>query len=238
MTRICTKCGEEKPATTEFFFANNTAKHGLASRCKRCHSQITMAWGAANHARVRECQNKLRQAKALAKKLANPRKYKTKEERLAKQNEWRRKNRARVDAIKRAWYEANKERCAVKDRDAYNARRRQLRRSDPIQRLHNNISRSVRSSLSSGKDGKTWCVIVGYDAQTLRKHLERQFINGMTWENYGEVWQVDHILPLKHFGKTFHEPDDAFLAAWALSNLRPLWSEANKRKNAKREFLI
>jgi hypothetical protein len=234
----CRKCGVEKPPTTEFFYANKGAVSGLFSCCKLCHNQSSAAWAKENHARVRSRQNALRRAKRAAERLANPRKKKTKEEKLAKQAEWFRKNRIRVDAIKRAWYEANKDRCVVKDRDAYNARRRQARGSDPVQRLHNNISRSVRASLSSGKGGKTWCSIVGYDAKALKMHLERQFLKGMTWANYGEVWEVDHILPLKHFGKTFPEPDEAFIAAWALSNLRPLWAEANKRKNAKREFLI
>ncbi len=32
----CTKCGEEKPATTEYFHKRNSAPIGLKSRCKAC----------------------------------------------------------------------------------------------------------------------------------------------------------------------------------------------------------
>ena len=67
-------------------------------------------------------------------------------------------------------------------------------------------------------------------------HLERQFLPGMTWGNRGE-WHIDHIVPLASF--TFTSPDDPeFRAAWALTNLRPLWAKDNIRKSAKRTHLI
>ena len=53
----------------------------------------------------------------------------------------------------------------------------------------------------------------------------------MTWENYGTRWHVDHITPLSAF-----EPGD--MAAWCLSNLRPLWAEANIAKSNRRVVLL
>jgi len=44
--RKCTKCGEEKPATTEFFYRNKRAKSGLKTECKDCR--------AAAHKKFRE----------------------------------------------------------------------------------------------------------------------------------------------------------------------------------------
>lgn len=35
-TRICTSCGEELPATREYFYADKSIKCGLASKCKKC----------------------------------------------------------------------------------------------------------------------------------------------------------------------------------------------------------
>lgn len=35
-TKRCTKCGEEKPATTEYFRKDKTKKDGLYSSCKKC----------------------------------------------------------------------------------------------------------------------------------------------------------------------------------------------------------
>jgi 5-methylcytosine-specific restriction endonuclease McrA len=36
--KTCTKCGETKPATTEFFYAEKTGRGGLAAHCKVCHA--------------------------------------------------------------------------------------------------------------------------------------------------------------------------------------------------------
>ena len=35
-TKICTKCGKGKPATTEFFYKSKNGKYGFESRCKDC----------------------------------------------------------------------------------------------------------------------------------------------------------------------------------------------------------
>jgi hypothetical protein len=53
----------------------------------------------------------------------------------------------------------------------------------------------------------------------------------MDWSNYGD-WEIDHIIPLVRF--SYGSVDDAdFSAAWALSNLRPLWQRDNASKRRK-----
>jgi hypothetical protein len=95
----------------------------------------------------------------------------------------------------------------------------------------------IRHSLvNGGKAGRPWESLVGYTAETLMRHLERQFLKGMTWENRGE-WEIDHITPLALFNFTTAE-DPEFKAAWALSNLRPLWKADNYEKRAKRLYLL
>lgn len=54
----------------------------------------------------------------------------------------------------------------------------------------------------------------------------------MTWDNWGDVWELDHIKPLSLFKYTSLD-DPLFREAWALSNLRPLWREANASKGKK-----
>lgn len=77
---------------------------------------------------------------------------------------------------------------------------------------------------------------MGYRLDDLVTHLERQFSPGMTWLNIGQ-WHIDHILPKSSF--TYSSAGDPeFLACWALTNLRPLWKEANLTKHAKRDLLL
>lgn len=53
-TKRCTKCGEEKPATTEHFYTQKRGKFGLQSRCKLCRNAITREWHKKNPERSRE----------------------------------------------------------------------------------------------------------------------------------------------------------------------------------------
>jgi hypothetical protein len=69
---------------------------------------------------------------------------------------------------------------------------------------------------------------LGYTIEELMSHLEKQFTEGMTWENYGE-WHVDHIKPMSSF--KFESVDDPeFKECWKLENLQPLWEEDNLSK--------
>jgi hypothetical protein len=63
----------------------------------------------------------------------------------------------------------------------------------------------------------------------LRQHLEAQFVEGMSWQNYGtHGWQVDHIAPLA-------STDDFYerLKLYHYTNLQPLWAKHNQQKSAK-----
>lgn len=65
---------------------------------------------------------------------------------------------------------------------------------------------------------------LGYSAVELKHHIESQFKEGMTWDNYGE-WEIDHIKPLTSF-----DLDTKPSEVNSLSNLQPLWKEENMKK--------
>lgn len=110
-------------------------------------------------------------------------------------------------------------------------------RHDPARRLHLSVSTLIRRSLKQSKGGRSWEVLVGYTVEDLRAHLERQFVKGMSWANYGTAWHVDHIVPRSAFSFSgAGDPD--FGACWALTNLRPLWGDMNLKKGGKRLHLI
>jgi hypothetical protein len=50
-------------------------------------------------------------------------------------------------------------------------------------------------------------------------YFERLFTAGMTWDNWGAVWEIDHELPLSSFDLADREE---FLAACHFTNLQPL----------------
>ena len=60
--------------------------------------------------------------------------------------------------------------------------------------------------------------------------LEKKFKPGMTWENHGTVWHIDHKIPIAVFN--FEKPDDIdFRLCWSLKNLQPLEASENMSKN-------
>jgi DNA-directed RNA polymerase subunit RPC12/RpoP len=125
----------------------------------------------------------------------------------------------------KAWSAANLDKVAAKSRRQYS--------KDP---LSARMSSRMRKSLYRGKQGRSWREWVPYTLDQLRSHLERQFVKGMTWDNFGK-WHIDHIQPVSSF--TYQDPTDSeFQACWALSNLRPLWALENHIKHAKREALL
>lgn len=98
-------------------------------------------------------------------------------------------------------------------------------------RLNCNISGGISRSLKGSKNGHHWEDCVGYTLEKLIKHLERQFKEGMDWNNYGD-WHIDHKVPISAFNFTNIEHID-FKRCWALSNLQPLWASDNNRKRDK-----
>lgn len=144
----------------------------------------------------------------------------------------------------RAYYHANKERVLARmatpeGRKYAAAKMKERLRDNPQFKLHANTSRAIRKALV-GKGGRSWEELVGYTAEQLKSHIERQFTRGMGWHNYGKgagKWHIDHIVPQSAFD--FSSPDDpGFKACWALTNLRPMWGAENISKHASREYLL
>jgi hypothetical protein len=69
--------------------------------------------------------------------------------------------------------------------------------------------------------------LTGCTANQLKRHLESGFKRGMTWDNHGTYWHVDHILPVASFD---HTDPKQVAQCWHWTNLRPLDAKTNIRK--------
>ena len=82
------------------------------------------------------------------------------------------------------------------------------------------------------KHGKTR-ELLGCTWAEAREHLERQFSEGMTWDNYGrDGWHIDHIKPCAKFNLML---DSEQRECFHYTNLQPLWAEDNLTKGDKYE---
>jgi hypothetical protein len=105
------------------------------------------------------------------------------------------------------------------------------RRESAAAAINARMAAGIRNSLMNGKEGRSWESLVGYTITDLMAHLERQFVDGMSWDNRAD-WHIDHRRPLVSF--EFQTPDcPQFREAWALSNLQPLWATDNLKKGGR-----
>ncbi len=70
--------------------------------------------------------------------------------------------------------------------------------------------------------------MLGCSIEDFRIYIESKFDTGMTWQNYGSVWHVDHIMPCAIFDLTKPEHQKR---CFHFSNMQPLFVVDNLKKN-------
>lgn len=147
------------------------------------------------------------------------------------QARYHRNNWGKVKESLRAWHLRNPGYQARPDRREYK-RQYAARRSkqDPRFRLEQYLRTRIYDALKGARKSARTRELLGCTILELRAHLESRFRPGMTWENYGPVWHVDHRRPCANFDlldpaqqqKCFH-----------YTNLQPLFAKENLRKGAR-----
>lgn len=122
-------------------------------------------------------------------------------------------------------HEESKRRCRE------NAKKRYWRlRHDPYfttkRMIKNVVARMVRKA-GTRKHLRSQQYL-GCKFKEARQHIESQFKRGMSWQNYGKEWEIDHIMPLAAFDLS--NPDHLRMAS-RYTNLRPLWKDENRMKS-------
>ena len=199
--KICKSCNVEKPL--DCFHKRSARPSGVASHCKEC----------------RKNKEKLRYEKK-------------RDEIIKRQSEYNSKNRDKINARQRQYNQENVEKrksYAIKNKEKIAAYVRERRNKDPLFNLASNIRRRLNYAFSVGgftKKSKT-NEILGCDWNTLVAHIEKQFVDGMSWENMGD-WEIDHIIP---YASAKNECDVIRLSHY--KNLQPLWKRDNRKKSGK-----
>jgi hypothetical protein len=157
---------------------------------------------------------------------------------------WRDNNKEYMSNKSKNWYEENKERrkqylkeYREKNIDKIRKTKRDYERnrkaSDPLYKLITNFRTAIWTVLKESNVDKYghYFDILQYTPEELIIHLEKQFKDDMTWDNYG-IWHVDHKLPITSFDIQ-EMGDEEFMRCWCLDNLQPMWGEENIRKSNK-----
>lgn len=143
--------------------------------------------------------------------------------------EWQKDNREKLNSYHKEWREKNIDRHRERKRNY----ERYKKATDPLYKLISNFRTAIYIVLKENNLQKYghYFDTLGYTPEQLIEHLEKQFHNGMTWENYGE-WHIDHIKPISSFIFESSE-DEEFKRCWSLKNLQPMWGGENIKKGNK-----
>jgi hypothetical protein len=142
---------------------------------------------------------------------------------------WSEKNKEHLKEYHKKWREENLDKWRETKRNYEKTRKS----TDPIYKLIGNFRTAIYTVLKENNVTKYghYFEILGYQPEQLINHLEVQFKDGMSWDNYGE-WHVDHKLPITHFNIS-EMGDSEFIKCWSLDNLQPMWGDENIKKSNK-----
>jgi 5-methylcytosine-specific restriction endonuclease McrA len=123
-------------------------------------------------------------------------------------------------------------------------RDKERRKTDPLFRMKDGLSSGLRKAFKN--QGLTKSIhtmeAIGCTDEFIQNHLASQFWTTrpnskdpnaptvMTIENYGEEWEIDHIIPKSSFD---HSDPEQVKLCWNYTNLQPLWWEDNLIKSDK-----
>lgn len=224
--KTCSKCRRDLP--WDCFGRCRKNVDGLKYACKGCRkkdgqryyeanreevSVRNRKWKSENRDRVLEKGREYYEAHGAAYREAN-------KEAISERNRRYRESQDRdeVAEYNRRYQEEN--------REELNRKRVERRRGDDNLRILHSVRTRMSKVLKGGRKSARTVELLGCTIEFLRSHLESQFREGMSWDNYGE-WHIDHIIPCANFDMTDPEQQKQ---CFHHSNLQPLWAYENYQK--------
>jgi hypothetical protein len=236
--RVCSKCKKYK-LWEDYVFGRGPGGH--YSSCKNCQKLIKQ-----------KSRNKYKeQSKEYRKNNKEKTKvyYEINREKIIKQKkEYYLKNKEVILEYHREYHQNNKEnrkeynkknkekskkqqqKYYLNNKERKNKYRRTKRKTDIQYKLASNLRRRLHYALKGNYKVGSAVRDLGCSCSELKEYLEKQFQEGMTWDNWKfNGWHIDHIKPLSKFDLTNRQQ---FLEANNYTNLQPLWAEDNFKKGA------
>ena len=204
-TKICNKCKTEK-ILSQFNKGNDNDK--LEYRCKLC---------------VKEYHKKYYQIH--------------KQEKKEKSRNYHQEHKEEIKRKHKIYYQKNKNKIKnqakkyriehKKERAEHHIKYMKVKLKIDINfRLSHYLRVRLNLALKGNPKLSTTMKLVGCSIEKLKKYLEKQFTEGMTWSNYGK-WHIDHIRPCASFDLS--KPKEQ-RKCFHYKNLQPLWAEDNLKK--------
>ncbi len=213
MNKICNKCKNNLPVTN--FCKNSKTKDRLNPICRNCKKEINILNKDKNkeyYVKYYELNRDYLINKSKQWNQDNSEKFKERNKIHSKTKYL--ENRQEILERNKKWKSEN--------RNKVNLRQREYLNENPDAKIASNLRNRLYNLLRQQNATKTSSalVILGCSVQECRKYLESQFKPEMSWENYGEVWEIDHIVPCNSFDLNKIEDQQK---CFHYTNLQPLF---------------
>ena len=210
-TKKCGKCGEVKPIE---MFRIMTEK-----RISRVANPITYPCSMC-----RACEAA----------MARARHHKNREHNIARNKEYKQKHSDELKVKRQAYLRNNAEHVRERYKKYCENNREKLCKIAADYR-NNNIGQHLRAVFRSRlaeklKKVKPTGEYIGTKMSIVKKWIEWNMLDDMTWENWGSLWQIDHTLPINLFDM---EDDMNVFICFNWKNLMPLYASYNRKKSDK-----
>jgi hypothetical protein len=219
---------------------------------KEERKEYNKQWYQKNKERIKQFRQ---YHKEIRKKSQKEYYEKNKKRILNQKKQYGKNNKERIKKYKKQYCEKNKEKISQNKKQYYQNHKEEKKQYGKIYKQNNKEKiykyrnkkhrEDINFKLSCNLRNRINCAIkhdqkrgsavkdLGCSIEFLKKHLEKQFKEGMSWDNWGlgdNKWHIDHIIPLSSFDLTDREQ---FLKACHYTNLQPLWAEENMKKGKK-----
>jgi len=121
------------------------------------------------------------------------------------------------------WTNSNKTNLDTKCKKCHNKRKR-----PSISRIVHNLKNRYSDIVKKYEftDVLPFDDVLSIDRDRFQGYIENRFRDGMSWDNYGNHWVIDHILPM-----SVMRGYDDLIRLNHYSNLQPLLKSENSKKN-------
>ena len=122
------------------------------------------------------------------------------------------------------WYQQNKEKINEKNNEKNNERME----NDATFKLKKAERDNIRRIILHNKTSDD--TLIGCSAKEFKKWIEYCFEDGMTFDNYGKLWHIDHVIPINKFNI---EDEEQAKLCFSWCNTMPMLAHKNMSKHDK-----
>lgn len=217
-TKKCYRCQLIKSIIE--FSKLKSSNDGFQNRCKKCHNELNHNWKLKNPTYFKkwsEINIKRKQQGEKQWYLKNIQRHKN------NCKNWRLNNVEHDKQIKKEW--------KLKNRNKINIHSMKIYYENINHRIKHCCRTRIRLAIKNNQKAGHTVELLGCSIDQLKQHLESQFTENMSWDNYGQFgWHIDHIIPCYYYDLS--DPVEQ-KQCFHYTNLQPLWWNDNLEKGKK-----